>query len=204
MDLTELCEVGQISRSLYFYLTCLFLIHPSPQYYKPSSFTSTTFEFPKDTLEQRACTVCLALKNMQENTQVMLFFSSAHLTKCSRKWQPTPVFLPEKAHGQKPGALCSLGLHRVWQDWEHIKTSNSQTDLKIVSVFSDRISCGWNWRANPFSKWSLCLLYRLLPVSSSPLRTVLSSFSPFMFWNLFPVTWNKDFYLVLALGGLVH
>ena len=105
MDLTELCEVGQISRSLYFSLTCLFLIHPCPQYYKHSSFTSTTFEFQKDTLEQRACTVCFALKNMQENTWVMLLFSSAHLTKCSSKWQPTPVFLPEKAHGQRSQVL---------------------------------------------------------------------------------------------------
>ena len=120
MDLTELCEVGQISRSLYFSLTCLFLIHPCPQYYKHSSFTSTTFEFQKDTLEQRACTVCFALKNMQENTWVMLLFSSAHLTKCSSKWQPTPVFLPEKAHGQR-----SQVLYAPWGCIEFDKTENT-------------------------------------------------------------------------------
>ena len=34
-----------------------------------------------------------------------------------RKWQPTPVFLPETSHGQrKPGRLQSLGSQRVRHD----------------------------------------------------------------------------------------
>ena len=30
-----------------------------------------------------------------------------------RAWQPTPVFLPRKFHGEEPGCLQSMGLHRV-------------------------------------------------------------------------------------------
>ena len=34
-----------------------------------------------------------------------------------RKWQPTPVFLPEKSHGQRsPGGLQSKGSQRVGYD----------------------------------------------------------------------------------------
>ena len=86
MDLTEQCEVGQISRCLHFSLTCLFLSHPSPKYYKPSSFTSTPFEFQNYILEQRACTVCFDLKKMQENTWIMFSFRCTHLIEWSIKW----------------------------------------------------------------------------------------------------------------------
>ena len=34
-----------------------------------------------------------------------------------RKWQPTPVFLPEKFHGQRPGGIQSKGSQRVRHDW---------------------------------------------------------------------------------------
>ena len=34
-----------------------------------------------------------------------------------RKWQPTPVFLPGKCHGQEePGGLYSMGLQRGGYD----------------------------------------------------------------------------------------
>ena len=108
MYLIELCEVCQISRCLHFSLTCLFLSHPSPQYYKSSSFTSTTFELQNDILEQRAYTVCFALKKMQENTWIMFFFRCTHLTEWSIKWQTTQFSLPEKSHGQRSQALYTL------------------------------------------------------------------------------------------------
>ena len=121
MDLTELCKVGQISRCLHFSFTCLFLSHPSPQYYKPSSFTSTTFEFQNDILEQRACTVCFALKKMQENTWIMFFFRCTHLTEWSIKWQTTAVSLPEKSHGQR-----SQALYTPWGCLKSDKTLNTK------------------------------------------------------------------------------
>ena len=34
-----------------------------------------------------------------------------------REWQPTPVFLLEEFHGQKPGELRSMGMQNVRQDW---------------------------------------------------------------------------------------
>ena len=33
-----------------------------------------------------------------------------------RKWQPTPLFLPGKSHGQESGGLWSIGLQRVVHD----------------------------------------------------------------------------------------
>ena len=37
-------------------------------------------------------------------------------TPWRRKWHPTPVFLPGKAHGQRSGGLQSVGLQRVSYD----------------------------------------------------------------------------------------
>ena len=34
-----------------------------------------------------------------------------------RKWQPTPIFLPGKSHGQRSLKGYSPWDHRVWQDW---------------------------------------------------------------------------------------
>ena len=33
------------------------------------------------------------------------------------KWQPTPVFLPGKSHGQEPGRLQSMGSQKIGHDW---------------------------------------------------------------------------------------
>ena len=65
-------------------------------------------------------------------TMNFTFFSSAHgtfsridhilgqkssLGKCQRKWQPTPVLLPEKSHGRmEPARLQSVGSQRVEHD----------------------------------------------------------------------------------------
>ena len=38
------------------------------------------------------------------------------VSKIWRKWQPTPVFLPGKVHGQEPGGLQPMGFH----DWAHV------------------------------------------------------------------------------------
>ena len=39
-----------------------------------------------------------------------------------RKWQPTPVFLPEKVHGERrlAGYRPCMGWQRVEKDWAHI------------------------------------------------------------------------------------
>ena len=41
----------------------------------------------------------------------------------SRKWQPTPVFLPGKFHGQRSLASYSPWGHRIRHDWAHMHTS---------------------------------------------------------------------------------
>ena len=45
-----------------------------------------------------------------------------------RKWQPTPVFLPEKSHGEKPDRQQSKGSQRVGHDWT---TKHTQAQLYV-------------------------------------------------------------------------
>ena len=63
-----------------------------------------------------------------------------------RKWQPTPVFLPEKSHREKPGRLQSLGLQRVGHDWAH-----TQCNILMMNVFPSV----WN----PWHNFSECFPY---------------------------------------------
>ena len=71
-------------------------------------------------------------RTFHPKTMNFTFFSSAHRTfsrighilgqksslgKCQRKWQPTPVLLPEKSHGRmEPARLQSVGSQRVEHD----------------------------------------------------------------------------------------
>ena len=45
----------------------------------------------------------------------------------SKKWQPTPGFLPGKSHGQRSLVGSSMGSQRVWHDWvtEHAPIDGS-------------------------------------------------------------------------------
>ena len=51
----------------------------------------------------------------KELSWVLLAFQ---IKKWSRKWQPTPVFLPRKFHGQRSqeGYIQSMGLQKVGHD----------------------------------------------------------------------------------------
>ena len=56
------------------------------------------------------------LPAMQE-TQETRFWSLGQKIPWRRAWQPTPVFLPGKSHGQRPGRMQFTGLKRVGHDW---------------------------------------------------------------------------------------
>ena len=43
-----------------------------------------------------------------------------------RKWQPTPVFLPRKSHGQRSLVGYSLWGWKVWHDWTYTHSSRSE------------------------------------------------------------------------------
>ena len=118
------CEVGQIYRYLYFPLSCLFLIYHSPQYYKLSSFRSTTFKFQKDTLEQGICTDCFSWKRW--NKIHGLFFSSAlhYLINGVENGNPF-VFLPEKSHGQRN--------QMVYAPWGYIESEKTENTLALIT-----------------------------------------------------------------------
>ena len=61
----------------------------------------------------------------------------------SRKWQPTPVFLPGKSHGQEPGGLQSVGLQRVRRDraTEHVYSTTScvYTSIPVLRGLQNNI-----------------------------------------------------------------
>ena len=50
-----------------------------------------------------------------------------------RKWQPTPVFLPRKSQGREPGALPSIGLHRVGHDWRDLAAAEKTIQEKYTA-----------------------------------------------------------------------
>ena len=52
-----------------------------------------------------------------------------------RKWQPTPIFLPAKSHGQK-----SLAVHSPWVPGA---SSGDPTHDKVMRRRPDRQGAGW-------------------------------------------------------------
>ena len=53
-----------------------------------------------------------------------------------RKWQPTPVFLPENFYGQEPGGLQSMGSQRVRHDLatEHTSKQKKWIYVNIIGI----------------------------------------------------------------------
>ena len=51
-----------------------------------------------------------------------------------RKWQPTPVFLPEKSHGQRSLAVYSPWDRRVGHEWAHIHTGQQKGNVFTTAL----------------------------------------------------------------------
>ena len=54
----------------------------------------------------------------------------------SRKWQPTPVYLPEKFHGQKSLSGWSSGSQRVGPNWTHTHISLHITLCNCIHTYT--------------------------------------------------------------------
>ena len=67
-----------------------------------------------------------------------------------REWQPTPVFLPGKSHGQRNLAgLQSMALHRVGHDW----TTDTHTQFYFDRQLKGSSSTGWlAWSCSLFTR----------------------------------------------------
>ena len=61
---------------------------------------------------------------------------------CRRKWQPTPVFLPEKSHGQRSLTGYSPNSHRVGHDWATKHETNTQRE-KMLSERNGTNRLAW-------------------------------------------------------------
>ena len=86
---------------------------------------------------------------------------------CRRQWQPTPVLLPRKLHGE--GSLMSMGYQIIRHDWVH-----THTLIKFVFYLS---SCQKR-RCHEWAHELLHLYSKSLPLS------VLLSISTVLAWFL--------------------
>ena len=59
-----------------------------------------------------------------------------------RKWQPTPVFLPEESQGQGSLVGC-MGSHRVGHDWSNLAAAAAAT-LEFAEE-KGTLGVGWGW-----------------------------------------------------------
>ena len=61
---------------------------------------------------------------------------------CSKKWQPTPAFLPGKFHGQRSleGYCQSTVSQRIWHNWAHTHTHTQTQSLSTPEVVSSNIT----------------------------------------------------------------
>ena len=74
-----------------------------------------------------------------------------------RAWQPTPVFLPGKPHGQRHGLMgCSPQGHKgVRQGWatEHMQSlSKCKPDLRGPETTDLTMKCIWKWKGHKIAK----------------------------------------------------
>ena len=83
-----------------------------------------------------------------------------------RKWQPTPVFLPGKFHGQKSLAGCSPWDHKesdiAGQLSMHMHTSAPTVECRLYLTDAHTEVCVESWRTEPFV-WITLAQQRELP-----------------------------------------
>ena len=91
------------------------------------------------TIKSRASPVALVVKNPN--------VSAGDIKKCGfdpwvgkilwrRKWQPTPVFLPEESRTEEPGGLQSIGSQRVGHNWSNLACTCNPDDLISRFLFT--------------------------------------------------------------------
>ena len=77
----------------------------------------------------------------------------------SRKWQPSPVFLPGESHGQMSLVYCSPWDHKesekYWSDWAYtsMKYYHCRCAWMELSLYNS-LWCGWDWNPQLLSKAS--------------------------------------------------
>ena len=94
----------------------------------------------------------------------------------NRKWQPTPVFVPGKFHGQRSlaGWLQSMGAKRLGHDWAHTQEHTRVFLCKTMDSF-------FKWLELPPASFLLHNGSTLRCSSFKPSMWLLSLFVP---WNL--------------------
>ena len=120
-----------------------------------------------------------------------------------RKWQPTPVFLPERIlWTQEPGGLLSIRLHKVGHYWSnlacmHALEKDMATHSSILawripgteepgglpSVGSHRLRHDWRDVAAAAAVW---FIRKMILILIFPKRIVMESAVHGHFWSLVP------------------
>ena len=77
---------------------------------------------------------------------------------CSRKWQPTPVCLPGKFHGQRSlVGLQSMGSQRVEHDWAWLCV---RAHTHTIHIHNDTAQGIWDIALHWFQPWTSCVRHK--------------------------------------------
>ena len=124
----------------------------------------------------------------------------------SRKWQPTPVFLPGESHRQRGLGVCSPWSHRVRHNWAHMCTPYAA--LEGISICLDWGS--WTFFIiRAFLKWHSWLWNAVFSTPSSlknlpvPMEDISSERGKMVFGFL-PSFFSSFCFFVLLHTSLLH
>ena len=81
------------------------------------------------------------VKNLPANSKRPGFDPPVRMIPWRRYWQPTPVFLPGKFHGQRNLAVYSPWGHKESDMTERLNTTNIETYFREIDDFHLR----WSW-----------------------------------------------------------
>ena len=114
-------------------------------------------------------------------------------TPWSRKWQPTPVFLPGKSHGQRSlaGRLQSMWSQRVRCDWATERVSQLQQllDLLLGLVVDVRIKKNLHY----YKKYRMCVskiwsFLETFPWENTKIYVLQMDFLKSTLWNSYTIS----------------
>ena len=91
----------------------------------------------------RASQVALAVKNPPANARVIKRWRLEPWVRkipWRRAWQPTPIYLPRKPHGQRRLVDCGPKCHTEWYEWGDLAQTRAWTYYN-QHYFPDSLSC---------------------------------------------------------------
>ena len=95
------------------------------------------------------------IKNPPANAGVAGSISGSGRFPWSRKWQPAPVFLLERVHGQRSLVAKVYGITRVWHDSVTEHSRHRFLNVWIQREFTPPWNCNWTLKHDAQAKCGL-------------------------------------------------